>query len=174
MRTIEQIFSDISSHQIKGLMIHSQLADYYRFLGLDKYADCHEHRYKEESHCWRKITSYYIEHFNKLIEEQEIDNPNIIPSDWYNVTRNDVDTSTKRRSVERGLNKWIDWETETKVLYEEAFSDLLSLGEGAAAMRVKKCLCDVDDELAEANNYLLNKKAVDYDITHIIGEQNEP
>ena len=39
MRDVADIFADISAHQIKGLMIHSQLADYYRFLGLEKYAE---------------------------------------------------------------------------------------------------------------------------------------
>lgn len=171
MRSVEEIFSDITAHQIKGLMVHSQLADYYRFLGLNKYADCHEHHYKDESCMWRKISDYYIEHFNKLIVEKEIDNPNIIPKDWFSVTRQDVDSNTKRRAVESGLQEWVKWETATKKLYENAFSELLSLGEGAAAMRIKKCLCAVDDELAEATGYLLNKKAVNYDISHIVGEQ---
>lgn len=171
MRNVSEIFRDICSHQIKGLMVHSQLADYYAFLGLDKYSECHECHYKNESHSWRKLSEYYIKHYNKLVEEKQIDNPNIIPTDWYKVARQDVDTNTKRRAVEKGLMEWISWETETKKLYEDAFSELLSLGDGAAAMRVKKCLCAVDNELSEAQGYLLNKKAVDYDIAYIVGEQ---
>lgn len=171
MRSIEEVFSDMSAHQIKGLMVHSQLADYYRFLGLDKYADEHERHYKTESCNWRNVSAYYIEHCNRLIPEQPIDNPEVIPSDWYRVSRQEVDTATKRRAVEKGLTRWVDWETETKKLYEKAFSDLLAIGEGAAAMRIKKCLCAVDYELAEAQKYLLNKKAIDYDIGYLIGEQ---
>lgn len=171
MRSVADIFADISAHQIKGLMVHSQLADYYRFLGLEKYADCHEKHYEKEICSWRKIAGYYVEHFNRLVEEKPIDNPKVIPDEWYSVTRQDVDTSTKRRAVERGLERWVEWEVSTKRLYESAFSELLSLGEGAAAMRIKKCLCAVDHELAEAQGYLLNKKAVDYDIGYIIGEQ---
>lgn len=172
MRSIDEIFSDISSHQIKGLMFHSQLADYYRFLGLDKYADCHEEHYSKEICSWRKISRYYIEHCNMLVNEKPIDNPNIIPKDWYGVSRQEVDTSTKRRAVERGMNEWVNWEKETKELYEKAFAELLSLGEGAAAMRIKKCMCDVDNELAEAERYMLNKKAMDYDVGYLIGEQS--
>ena len=170
MRNADQIFSDISAHQIKGLMIHSQLADYYRFLGLDKYADCHEGHYHEENNSWRKMSAYYIQHFNRLIMEQQIDDPKIIPDEWMKATRQDVDTSTKRRAVERGMKQWVDWEKDTKKLYEAAFAELLTLGEGAAAMRVKKCMCAVDDELAEAQGWMLNKNATDYDIGHIIGE----
>lgn len=171
MREVADIFADISAHQIKGLMIHSQLADYYRFLGLDKYADCHEARYNDEICGWRMISWYYVEHYNHLIAEKQIDNPNIIPAEWYGVTRQDVDTATKRRAVEYGLRRWVEWETETKKLYEAAFAELLALGEGAAAMRIKKCMCAVDYELADAQKYMLNKKAVDYDIAYLIGEQ---
>lgn len=171
MRDTEKIFADVSAHQIKGLMIHSQLADYYRFLGLTKYADCHEEHYEEESRCWRRMANYYLEHFNRLIPEQEIENPGIIPADWLRATRQDVDVATKRRAVERGLQKWVDWETETKKEYEKAFGELLALGEGAAAMRIKKCMCATDHELAEAQRWQLRKKDTDYDIGHIIGEQ---
>ena len=173
MRDIAEIYADISAHQIKGLMVHSQMADYYRFIGLDKYADCHEKHYNKEICNWRKTSEYYITHYNKLVEEKSIENPNVIPSEWYTVSRQDVDVNTKRRAVERGLTMWVDWESETKKLYEEAFSELLALGEGAAAMRMKKCLCAVDDELAEAQKWLLNKKAVNYDISYIIGDQHE-
>ena len=158
MRNVAEIFADISAHQIKGLMVHSQLADYYRFLGLTKYADCHEHRYSDEICNWRKIAQYYVEHFNRLITEKQISNPDVIPSDWYGVSRQEVDSSTKRRAVEKGIKIWVDWETDTKKLYEEAFGELLALGEGSAAMRVKKCMCAVDCELADAQQYMLNTK----------------
>ena len=152
-------------------MVHSQLADYYRFLGLPKYADCHECHYIEESNRWRKLSTYYVEHFSRLVAEKPVENPNVIPADWYKASRLDVDIATKRRAVEKGMQKWVDWETETKKLYEDAFTELLTIGEGAAAMRIKKCMCAVDYELAEAERWLLNKKATDYGIDHIIGEQ---
>ena len=109
MRDVAEIFSDISAHQIKGLMVHSQLSDYYRFLGLNCYADCHKERFESESKGWRKLADYYIEHFNKLIVEKAIDDPAVIPADWFKVSRLDVDTSTKRRAVERGMQTWVEW-----------------------------------------------------------------
>ena len=33
--TVEEIFSDLSKHMIEGLMAHSQLSDYFGFLGLE-------------------------------------------------------------------------------------------------------------------------------------------
>ena len=152
-------------------MIHSQLADYYRFIGLPGYADCHEKHYKKESCNWRKLSKYFVDHYNKLIIEKPIENPKIIPDEWFKAKRQDVDTSTIRKSVQRGLETWVNWESETKSLYETHFKNLMDNGDVAAAMFIKKFLCDVDDELAEATQWHLHKKATDYEIGHLIGEQ---
>ena len=169
--TVEEIFKDISAHMIKGLMVHSQLADYYRFLGLRKYAKFHEKQYEEESCNWRTLSRYYIEHYNKLIEEQRIDDPEIIPSDWFNYSRQDVDIMTKRRAVENGLQVWIDWEKGTKHMYEKMYSELMGLGRIATAVFLSQFICGVDDELSRAYEYHLYKKTVDYDMEHIVSEQ---
>lgn len=171
--TKEELFRDMSAHMVKGVMIHSQLADYYRFLGLDKYAKHHENQFWDEMRSWRNLCKYYICHCNRLIEEKEIENPGVIPAAWYNATRQDVDTSTKRRAVESGLSTWVEWEQETKDLYEMAVNELSNMGECAAAVHVKSLLRRVDDELAEAQGYQLLKKAADYDINYLIEDQHE-
>ena len=169
--TVAEIFKDISAHMIKGLMVHSQLADYYRFLGLKKYAKCHEKHFEEESHNWRCLSRYYIEHFNALIETERIDDPEVIPGDWFNYKRADVDIMTKRRAVENGLHEWIEWEKDTKRLYEDMYSELMNNNMIAAALFISQFICDVDKELSEAQGYHLYKKAVDYDMEHIVSEQ---
>ena len=169
--TTEEIFSDLAAHQIKGLMAHSQLADYYRFLGLPSYADCHEKHYKSESCNWRKLSKYFINHFNKLVPVKPVDDPEIIPVGWYDATRQEVDTNTIRKSVQKGLETWVAWEKETKTMYESYYKNLMDNGDVAAAMFIKKFICEVDDELAEAQEWHLYKKATDYDIGHLIGEQ---
>ena len=47
--TTGEIFSKIAAHMIEGLMFHQQMANYYEFLGLEGYAQCHGYRYMEES-----------------------------------------------------------------------------------------------------------------------------
>ena len=39
--TVDEIFSKLSGHMIKGLMIHDQMSDYYDFLSLRGYKRCH-------------------------------------------------------------------------------------------------------------------------------------
>ena len=68
--TVDQIFSEVSAHMIEGLMIHSQLSDYFNFLGLKGYAKCHKYHFFEESCNYKKLSWYYLTHYNKIIAEK--------------------------------------------------------------------------------------------------------
>lgn len=170
--TIEEIYSELNEHMIKGLMIHEQMANYYDFLGLCGYKRCHEYHYYEENHNFRKLNRYYINHHNKLIPETRIDNPNIIPESWFKYSRNDVDASTKMNAVKNGMTKWVEWESDTKKLYEKLYQELINIGEIADASMLQCLICDVDKELKIASKQYLKLKSVDYNIGHIIGEQH--
>lgn len=171
--TVEEIFSQLAAHMIKGLMIHSQMSDYFGFLGLKGYQECHKYHYFEENANYRAINKYYLYHYNKLIPETRIDNPNIIPDSWYRYTRQDVNSTTRKNAIENGFNEWINWEKDTKKLYEQMYNELLSIGEVCAAYQIGKCIDDVDNELAYAEQKVLELKSIDYDIGIIIEEQKQ-
>ena len=57
--------------------------------------------------------TYYINHYNKLIPEvtnNSLTSSSILPNNWYNYTREDVDINTKRNAVKSGLEKYVHWE----------------------------------------------------------------
>ena len=169
--TVSEIFTELSSHMIKGMMIHDQMANYYKFLGLSGYAKCHEYHFMKETCGYRRLQKYYICHYNKLIPEAEFDNPEVIPESWYNYTRQDVDASTKKSAVKTGLMMWVDWEEETKKLYEKMCHELCEMGEVAAATFIADYVDCTSYELKKAQGYLLNKNATGFDIGGIISEQ---
>ena len=169
--TINEIYQHIISHMIKGMMVHEQMANYYDFLGLQGYKTCHEFHYMEESFAYREVCHYFISHFNMLIQESKFENPNIVPNTWYKYKRGDVDGNTKRQTVKQGFNKWIKWEQDTKLLYEQMYKEMMDLNEIASALFFKKFICDVDKELEEAEQKNLNLKSVDYNITYIMDRQ---
>ena len=169
--TCEEIFKELAEHQVKGMMIHEQLANYYDFLGLPGYRDCHEYHFLHESCMYRKLNRYYINHYNKLIPEMEFEQVSEIPESWYSHSRSDVDVNTKRNAVKEGLTKWVEWETETKNLYSNMYKEIMENGNVAAAHFLEEYIEDVDCELKKATKYWLNKEAVNYDMTVIIGEQ---
>jgi len=79
--TTEDVFTQVAQRMVEGLMTHSQLADYFGFLGLDGYQECHTYHYFEENCNYKKIGRYYIEHFNKLLKDNPVKNPAIVPDD---------------------------------------------------------------------------------------------
>lgn len=171
--TLGDIYSKISSHMISNIMKHEQLMNYYNFLGLSGYKKCHEYHYLAETMSHVKLCNYFVTHHNMLISEEKISNPNTIPENWYKYSRQDVDDNTKKNAVKNGLTMWVDWERETKELYEHMYRELIGIGEVASAAFLERMIQDVDKELAKAEKYQLLKEAVNYDIGHIIGEQHK-
>lgn len=169
--TREEIFTELLNHMVKGLMIHDQMANYYDFLGLEEYKDCHEKHYFKENKSYRKLYHYYIARYNRLIPDFRFDNPNIIPSSWLGYSRQDVDMKTRQQAIEDGLNKWIKWEGSTLTLYQKMYQELMALGDVAGAAEVLKLVKDVEKELQQAEQYQLYKKAMNYDMPTIVQEQ---
>lgn len=153
-------------------MFHEHLSNYYDFLGLEGYKACHEYHFIEETLSYRKLCSYYIRHHNKLIQDSPIENPDVIPSNWYKHVRQDVDMKTKSSSIKTGLSKWVSWETETRKLYEDMYKELMALGHVADALFVSEFICDVNDELASATRDLINKESIGYDMSDVVNEQD--
>ena len=170
--TVEEIFKTLSSHMVKGVMIHEQMSDYYDFLNLHGYKRCHEYHAKCEMKYMRKLHRYFLNHFNKLIEEEEIENPKIIPETWYKYKRQEVDISTKRNAVKDGIEKWVAWEKETKDLYERMYVELIDIGEIAASEKIACFVRDVDKELKWAERHHINLVSADYNMSYILGLQD--
>ena len=171
--TIDEIFSQIAQHMIKGIMTHEQLANYYDFLGLKGYKRMHEYHYIDETCTYHGLCRYFINHQNKLIPYASVDNPNIIPENWYKYTRQDVDMNTKKNAIKNGFVLWVSWERETKTLYEKMYKELLEIGEVAAAIKIEELVCDADKELKKAERETLELRAIDYDMPVIISEQEK-
>lgn len=170
--TVEEIYSKVACHMVKGMMIHSRLADYYHFINLDGYAYCHDYHFLIESKAYRKLSKWYMKNHNRLIEEREIEIPMVIPDAWYNHTKQDIDTATVKSAVKDGLDMWVKWETETKELYEEMYKELLDIDEISDTIMMKELISDVTCELAKAEKYKINKELTNYDIGSIISEQD--
>lgn len=171
--TVEQIFSKISAHMLQGLMFHEQTANYYDFLGLKGYKRMHEYHYFEESVAFRKLNRYFINNHCKLIEESEIEDPKVIPRNWYNYKRDDVDPNTKRNSIKTSMEAWKVWEAETLELYEKSYKELISIDEVATALFIKDLIYDVEHELKYVKRKILDLDTIEYDFSVIIPCQEE-
>lgn len=158
---VEDIFTRVSSRVLEGVMFHDKLSNYYRFLAFDKIAKEHEHRFHEESKNYQKLCRYYVEHYNRLLPEMAVENPDVIPSSWFRAARQDVDAKTKLMGVIDGAAMWVNWEQDTKSLLQQASKELYDGGAVAASIVMDKFVSDVDKELAEAQQNRLLLDALD-------------
>ena len=110
---IEEIYALVSQRMLQGSMLHEQLANYYEFLGLEGYKCCHEYHLREEFRKYREFICYAITQTSRLVPKQSVDSltfNDIIPNNWYNFTRAEMDINTKRSSVKNAVEKWLHWE----------------------------------------------------------------
>lgn len=170
--TIEEIFGKISAHLVKGMMAHDQFASYYQFLGLDGCKCCHEYHFLKETLAYRKIQKYYICKYNKLVAEERVEDPNIIPEGWRKYTRQQVDSSTKRQAVKNALEIWHNWESETHHSYCEMYKELENMGEYDAADMVRYLICDVEEEIKDIEKKRLKLNDVDYSLNYLHQKQS--
>ena len=119
------------------------------------------------------MCDYYLKHFNKLPWELPFNNPNVIPERWYKYHRQDIDSATKKVGLQQGFDRWVAWEKDTKELYQTFYQNLVSLGEIAAALEVKKYLEDVDCELAKAEQKRIELQAIDYNVPDVMLDQEK-
>jgi hypothetical protein len=71
------------------------------------------------------------------------------------------------------MEKWRDWETETKEMYEEMYIEAINIKEVAAGLKIKELVCGVDKELKKADRLCLKLNAVGYNLDTITLMQDE-
>lgn len=166
--TIEEIFSKLFTHMKGGISIHCAMSQCFDFLGLRGFSACHAYHYIEEAHAYMCLTHFYTLHYYKLSQEEETPKPTIIPDTWYKYTTAAVDTNTKRSSTKELMNKWVEWERDTKKLYEQMYSELIKINEICAALRIQECITDVSKELLWAEKKQLKLETLSYDMENIL------
>ena len=170
--TTEEVFSMLDARGIKGMMFHQQMADYFDFLNLRGYKRLHEYRFLSESAELRGLHRYYINHYNRLIPQRDPGDPKAIPDSWYRYSRQDVGPADKKKFILSAFHDWVEWETETKKIYEDAWNALCSNKDYAAVNKISKCLADVDMELKKATRMCITLKDVDADLDYVLTVQD--
>lgn len=172
VRTVEEIYAEINARMIAALMFHSQMADYFDFLGLRGYKRLHEYQYVSEGKERRELNRYYINHHNRMISDRYEGSVQMIPEGWKNANRISVGKSTKQKAVEDGFNEYRQWESDTKALYEKYAVTLRDDGHIADALRVEMLVDDVDGELKCLERMLVDLISAGYDMVYIVESQN--
>ena len=171
---VADIFKSMASHMIEGMMVHEQLMNSYRFLGLSGYAAVQEYHYLSETCGYIRLCKYATNHFDIIIPSDSTQNiPKIIPVSWRESTRMDVVPKIRRESMENGFAEWVKWEEETRKLYENLYKEAIDSSLIALSEFIKGYILDVEEEIVYAKNELIVKRAMDFDIISILEEQSD-
>ena len=156
---------------VEGIVYHGELLKAYLFLGLYGYAACQEYHYYEETKNYKKFERYYMKHYFRLLNPIMENKTNNFLSSWYKYSMQSIDINTKRSSIKDLVGKWIEWEKDTKKLYEEMYLELTNLREISAADELQKYIQDVTKELSFIQKKQLDLEAIGYDLGIIIDWQ---
>lgn len=163
----KEVFSAINARQITALMFHDEMADLFDFIGLRGFKRMHEYQYLAESAEHRCIKRYYLNHHGMLLPEEEIEEVDVIPDDWYQYNRMDVTPAVRKQAVQKAMEQYYDWEAETKELYQKCAAYLIAWQKVADFNKVNALVQDVDKELKYLERLCIELKAVDYDAVYI-------
>lgn len=128
--------------------------------------------YDDELKKYKDMMCYYITNHFKLLKI-ETEKREVIPETWYKYTTQQVDNGTRQNAIKELITKWIEWEKDTKKLYEDLYLKLTNLREVAEAIKLEKLIKDVNKELGEAQQLLIKLETINYDLTVIVKWQNK-
>lgn len=166
-KSYKEIYREIQTRQIIALMFHDSMADMFDFLGLKGFKRMHEYQYLAESLEHRALKRYYINHHGMLISEGDIDDVEVIPYDWYQYTRMDVTPAVRKQAIQKAMEQYRTWETDTKAFYEKCASYLLAWQKIADFNTVNDLIKDVDKELKQLERLCIELSSVDYDDSYV-------
>ena len=171
--SVIDIFSDINKHMVDGIRMHCHLADYFDFLGMGGFKRQQEYRYFDESIELRAIRRYFINHYGMVLEERNSTEERYIPSAWSGVDRMNVDNSARSKAIKESIETWVKWETDTKKMYQDYYSQLCDMHEIAGAKKVMCLICGVDKELKCAQRLWIKLKCLDFNVGEMALLQDE-
>lgn len=143
---IEELYDMINERMCMAMEFHSQLADYFCFLGLQGFKRMSEYQFMKECEAKRKMHRRYIDHHHRILPVRQVEMVQLIPSEWSRYTTEDIDDSVIPRFVKAILKEWYEWEKETKEIYEEICDQFQGLGKHADCEFVKDLITDAEKE----------------------------
>ena len=170
--TVEEVFTTIAQHMEKGLAMHRDFVKAYNFLCLKGYKKCQYYHFLEETQNYYYLCHYYMDHYHKMIDVGIVEQMKVIPSSWFKYDQFEVDNGTKRNAIRDMRKQWIDWEKSTKDLLQRMYKEMCDLNDIAGATKIEEVLCDVCEELKNAEKKWLKLETIGYDIGLIMDEQD--
>lgn len=152
-------------------MIHTQLTELFLFIDLISDAKRQNKQLHDESDGLLKLEQYAAQHHHLLITSDDPPQVNILNLSMLKQSNDNLSPDNKVYLIQYAMKEWIEWEKESKIIYEDAYHSLVDMSEIAAADFVLRYVKDVDKELKTAEMLYRVRDAIDWDLATIYDDQ---
>lgn len=172
--TPDEVFETIIKHEAKGCTFHDKMMDLFSFMSLDGFKKMHEYQYMAEVMELRQTKCYVLDNLGMLIDyEIDMTGLNLIPEQWYDTMRQDISPKTRKEQVMYAFKLYKDWEYETRELFSFMANELMDLNRVADFKEIMEKVEDGNEEIKRLEKLCLKLDAADWDMSYILGLQEE-
>lgn len=168
---MHEIFKKLSNRMVGAMMIHTQLTELFNFIDLESDAKRQKKQLHEETDGLLKLEKYAAQHHHILITSDNPPQVDILNLGMLKQPNDELSPDNKIYLIQYALKEWIEWEKESKIMYEDAYRHLVDMSEIAAAEFVLRFVKDVDKELRDAELLYRVRDAIDWDLPTIYDKQ---
>lgn len=169
--TIQEIFNKLSNRMVGAMMVHTQLTELFNFIDLETDAKRQKKQLHEESDGLLKLEKYAAQHHHILITSDNPPQVDILNLGMLKEPNDKLSPDNKIYLIQYAMKEWIEWERESKIIYEDAYRILVDMSEIATAEFVLEYVKDVDKELRDAELLYRVRDAIDWDLATIYDKQ---
>lgn len=169
--TLHEIYTALGNRMVGAMMIHSQLIQIFAFVDLLPDMRKQENQLQEETHGYSELCKYYIQHHHDILVANNPPQIDILDMPLLDKSTDDLTPEDKMRLIQYGMNEWIKWEKQSKILYEDSYRNLVDISEVASAEFITRFVRDVDLELKEAERIYRVRKGINWNLDTIYDKQ---
>lgn len=165
------IFTKLANRMVGAMMVHTQLTELFNFIDLKSDAKRQKKQLHEETDGLLKLEKYAAQHHHILITSNNPPQVDILNLSMLKQPNDKLSPDNKIYLIQYALKEWIEWERESKIIYEDAYHNLVDMSEIAAGDFVLQYVRDVDKELRDAELLYRVRYAIDWDLATIYDKQ---
>lgn len=169
--TAHEIFTQLSDRMVGAMMTHTQLTELFTFLDLMADVKRQKKQLHEETDGLLKLEKYFAQHYHMLITSENPPKVDILNVGMLKDENSKLSPDDRIYLIQYGMKEWIKWEKQSKIMYEDAYRNLIDISEVAAAEFVMQYVKDVDKELRNAEFLYRTRDAIDWDLATIYDKQ---
>lgn len=168
---MHEIFNKLSNRMVGAMMVHTQLTELFNFIDLEPDAKRQKKQLHDESDGLLKLEKYAAQHHHILITSDNPPQVDILNLGMLKQSSDQLSPENRAYLIRYAMKEWIEWEKESKIMYEDAYRNLVDMSEIAAADFVLQYVRDVDKELKDAELLYRVRDAIDWDLPTIYDKQ---